>query len=120
MTTEQFFHELELRRTAAIVQRDMPVIEALHAPEYELVTAGGRVFSRERYLGLIAAQPFYAGWEATSEMTFRISADMAILRYQAKLLFPSGREVACWHTDSYERRGDVWQAVWSQATELKA
>lgn len=33
--------------------------------------------------------------------------------------FPSGREVTCWHIDAYENRAGLWQAVWSQATEVR-
>jgi enamine deaminase RidA (YjgF/YER057c/UK114 family) len=115
---EAFFRALELRRTKALVERDVKVLEELHAPEYELITPAGRVFDRKQYLDTIAKEPFYAGWDV-GEMAFRISPGMAILRYKAKLVFPSGREVLCWHTDAYERRSGQWQAVWSQATELR-
>ncbi|WP_140631671.1 nuclear transport factor 2 family protein [Methylibium rhizosphaerae] len=118
LENEDFFRQLELRRTRALVERDMPTLEALHAPEYELITPAGKVFSRQAYLQAVAREPFYAGWEAAG-MKFRISAAMAIVRYQATLRFPSGREVVCWHTDAYENRADGWQAVWSQATELR-
>ena len=113
--TEGFLRELEIRRTQALVARDIETLEALHAPEYELVTPAGKVFSRQAYLGAIEAEPFYAAWEV-GHMSFRISPAMAIVRYQARLRFPSGREVVCWHTDSYELRALGWQAVWSQAT----
>jgi hypothetical protein len=42
---------------------------------------------------------------------------MAIVRYKARIQFPSGRVFVVWHTDSYELRASGWQAVWSQATE---
>lgn len=119
LPTDDFFRALELARTRAIVERDMPAVERLHALEYQLITPSGTVFSRERYLAAIAAQPFYAAWQA-GPINVRRGAGMAIVRYQARLQFPSGREVICWHTDSYEPRGDDWQAVWSQATELRA
>ena len=115
---EQFFQALERQRTAALVHREMRVVEELHAPEYELITLVGRVIKREEYLAAIEREPFYAGWEA-SEMSFRISSDMAIVRYKAKLKFPSGKAILCWHTDAYEKRDGHWQAVWSQATELQ-
>lgn len=114
---EAFFRALELRRTQALVARDMVTLEALHAPDYQLITPAGKVFSRQAYLDAIRAEPFYAAWEADA-MSVRTSAQMAIVRYQARLRFPSGREVVCWHTDSYERRPAGWQAVWSQATAL--
>lgn len=115
---EEFFRELELRRTRALVERDMETVNELHAAEYELVTPAGQVFDRKRYLGAIESEPFYAAWEV-GEMAFRISPSMAIVRYKARLVFPSGREVTCWHTDAYENRAGLWQAVWSQATEVR-
>jgi hypothetical protein len=119
MPTADHFRELEAQRTRALVARDMPAIERLHALGYQLVTPAGKVFDRARYLGALAAAPFYAGWVMGS-VEVRVSAQMALLRYQATLTFPSGRQVVCWHTDSYEPTGEggAWQAVWSQATEL--
>jgi len=96
----------------------MAALDELHAPEYQLITPSGKAFDRKRYLEAIEREPFYAAWEV-GEMAFRISSDMAILRYKAKLTFPSGRELVCWHTDAYENRGGNWQAVWSQATEIR-
>ena len=114
----EFFRELELRRTRALVERDMETVDELHAPEYELIAPAGKVFDRERYLSAIEREPFYAGWEA-GEMAFRISPAMSIIRYKARLTFPSGRELMCWHTDAYENRAGLWKVVWSQATEVK-
>jgi hypothetical protein len=114
-----YLRELERLRTRALVERDMAVIERLHAPEYQLITPSGTVFSRERYLAALAAEPFYAKWEVGT-IDVRLSAEMALLRYLATLHFPSGRVVVCWHTDSYEKRDRHWQAVWSQATEVKS
>src|SRR5215467_835220 len=118
--SEHFFRALEERRTRALVQRDSATLEELHAPEYQLITPTGRVFTREAYLGAVRAEPFYAAWDITGEMGFRLSAHMAILRYKARIQFPSGRVFVCWHTDSYELRASGWQAVWSQATESAA
>jgi Domain of unknown function (DUF4440) len=95
----------------------LATLEELHAPEYQLVTPMGNVLTRERYLAAIEAAPFYTGWEL-GEISVRRSVDMALVRYPACLIFPSGREVMCWHTDSYERRAGRWQAVWSQATQI--
>lgn len=104
------FRALERRRTQALVDRDLPLIERLHAPDYQLVTPAGRVFSRARYLAAIAEAPFYAGW-SHGEMQVRLSPGMALLRYPATITFPSGKVVCCWHTDSDERIGGDWLAV---------
>lgn len=112
-----FFRSLEVKRTQAIVARDMPEIERLHAPDYELISPPGRVMTRERYLSMIAAEPFYAKWEHGA-MRVRLSEGMAAVRYQAKITFPSGKIVDCWHMDVYELQAGSWKAVWSQATQL--
>ena len=112
---EDYFRTLEVERTQALVEQDMPTIERLHAPEYQLITPAGVVFSRQRYLAAIAAEPFYTSW-GHGPMSVRMSPAMAVVRYKARLGFPSGRVVECWHTDTYELRHEAWQAVWSQAT----
>jgi hypothetical protein len=112
-----FFRALEASRTRAIVERNIEEVERLHAPEYQLISPSGRTFSRARYIEIIKAEPFYAAWEH-GPMEVRISTEMAVVRYQAEITFPSGKVVHCWHTDTYEHRSSTWQAVWSQATQL--
>jgi hypothetical protein len=116
---EEFFYALEARRTRALVDRDLTTLEQLHAPEYQLITPAGRVFSREAYLGAVRAEPFYAAWEVDGAVSVRVTEHMAVVRYKARIRLTSGRVVVCWHTDSYERRAQDWQAVWSQATEIR-
>jgi hypothetical protein len=122
---KQFFIDLERRRTQALVAGDMAVVERLHAPGYELITPAGAVFSRERYLAAVAEGPFYTAWEM-GEVRVQATAEMALLRYQARLHFPSGKVVLCWHTDAYALQSysagqaREWQALWSQATAIAA
>lgn len=116
---EAFFRALEHARTRALVVRDLAAFERLHAPQYQLITPAGKVFSRQAYLDAIVAGPFYAAWDIGA-LSVRVSAQMAALRYLARLEFPSGRVLRCWHTDIYERCAPGWQAVWSQATEVPA
>ena len=117
MATADYFRELERERTRSLVCQDMETAERLHAPDYQLITPAGRVFSRNDYLSAIAAGPFYTRWDL-GIMEVRLSPTIAIVRYQARLEFPSGKRVACWHTDSYECHDGHWRAVWSQATAI--
>jgi hypothetical protein len=112
-----FFRALEVERTQALVARDITTIRRLHAPDYELISVPGRVMSLERYLSLMSQDVFYASWEH-GPMRVQLSAGMAAVRYQAKITFPSGKVVLCWHTDIYAREAGVWRAVWSQGTQL--
>lgn len=116
----EFFRALELRRTQALVRRDLRTFDELHAADYQLVTPSGKVIGRAAYRAAIEDRPFYVAWEIVGEIGVRHSPAMAAVRYEARLRFPSGRVVACWHTDHYELREDRWQAVWSQATEIRA
>lgn len=116
--SDEFFRELEARRTRALVQRDLVTLEQLHADDYQLVTPAGKAISRKAYLDAIRAEPFYAAWDTMGEVQVRRAEHMAVVRYKARLEFPSGRVVYCWHTDTYELRSVGWQAVWSQATEM--
>jgi len=114
---EDFFRALEIERTEALVARDVAAIRRLHASEYELISVPGRVMSLERYLSLMATDAFYARWEH-GPMRVQVAAGMAAVRYQAKITFPSGKVVDCWHTDVYKLESGLWRAIWSQATQL--
>jgi hypothetical protein len=112
-----FFRALEVERTQALVARDVPTIRRLHAPDYELISVPGRVMSLERYLSLMAIDVFYAKWEH-GPMRVQRAEGMAAVRYQAKITFPSGKVVDCWHTDIYAQQSGSWRAIWSQATQV--
>lgn len=113
-----FFQALERERTGALVAQDMERAERLHAPEYQLITPAGRSFKRDAYLAAVASGELrYVDW-GHEQLEVRISPGMAIVRYKASLRFASGSVLVCWHTDSYERREEQWQAVWSQATAI--
>lgn len=112
-----FFRALEVERTRALVTCDTAAIRRLHAPDYELISVPGRSMSLDRYLSLMAEDVFYANWEH-GPMRVQQSEGMAAVRYQAKITFPSGNVVECWHTDIYALRSGAWVAVWSQATRL--
>ena len=112
-----FFRALEVERTGALVARDVAAIRRLHAPDYELISVPGRVMSLDRYLSLMAIDVFYAKWEH-GPIRVQLSGGMAALRYQAKITFPSGKVVDCWHTDIYLLQAGSWRAVWSQATQM--
>jgi hypothetical protein len=118
-----YIKALENTRIQALLARDMPRLWQLHAAEYQLITPPGRTFTRERYLGEIESGNLrYLKWEP-GPMETRTSAHMAVVRYQATLELDSGNgrgtPFPCWHTDSYELRGDTWKAVWSQATAIR-
>ena len=113
---------LELSRIAALLQADGERLLQLHAVDYQLITPSGRCFTRDRYLGLLATGELrYLRWDAEA-MAVRSCDTMALVRYAVTLQLGSpeepGTPLRCWHTDSYEKRGGVWQAVWSQATRI--
>jgi hypothetical protein len=109
---------LEVRRTQALVAKDLELAGRMHAPDYQLITPAGKAFDKAGYLEAIrTGELTYVSWESDA-MDVRVGTDMAIARYRATLRFPSGKTVRCWHTDSYELREGEWLAVWSQATSV--
>ena len=118
-----YIRDVEKSRIHALVTRNVELLWKLHASDYQLITPTGRTFSRERYLREIESGNLrYLKWEA-GPMDVRASEQMAIVRYQATLELDSGdgqgTPFQCWHTDSYELKDEVWQAVWSQATAIR-
>ena len=121
-STDEFevLRELERTRLEALVRADMAVAEVLHADDYQLITPGGAALSKREYLGGVASGALpYRVFEPASDVSVKISADMAVVRYRARIDMDlaSGRDAGIfWHTDMYQRREGQWQAVWSQAT----
>ncbi len=101
----------------------MEVSDRLHADDFELITPDGGAWSKDTYLGDIAAGTFrYVVFEPTSEIVVRAHGDVALIRYQSRIELVNDGEpgtLRAWHTDTYERREGAWQIVWSQATEIR-
>lgn len=118
-----YIREVERSRLRSLVDRNMQLAWQLHAPDFQLVTPGGNAFTREQYLGKIEEGILrYLRWEP-GLMDVRMREETALIRYQATLEIDSGdghgMPFQCWHIDSYELNGTLWQAVWSQATAIK-
>ena len=122
-STADHIRGVERSRLRALVERDMQLAWQLHAPDFQLVTPGGSLFTREQYLGKIETGTLrYLRWEP-GPMDVRMFEETAVIRYQATLELDSGNghgtPFQCWHIDSYELNGTLWQVVWSQATAIK-
>lgn len=102
----------------------MDAADALHADDYQLITPRGHALTKGEYLGGIASgQLDYRVFEAVTDIAVRGDAQIAVVRYTARISVAEAHEQAdftCWHTDCYERRDGRWQAVWSQATAITA
>jgi hypothetical protein len=116
--------EAERDRLRSLVTPDLDVAERLHADDYELITPGGARLSKREYLdGIASGELDYSVFEPISELRVRLYGQAAILRYRVRIEISFGGEQDAgtfWHTDAYERRDGVWQAVWSQATRIRA
>lgn len=122
VSSAEDFRSLERTRLRSLVERDMELAQALHSPNFHLVTPGGRSRSRESYLTAVGTGEItYLKWQA-ADITVRQFSDVVLLRYQAELEMPSQAggtsSFVCWHTDSYELHNGLWQVVFSQATRV--
>jgi hypothetical protein len=124
MTLEDELRDTERRRLAALVAADIELARSLHAEDYELITPGGGSLGREAYLGGVdSGDLHYLVFEPASEIRVRRTGPVAVVRYVARIEMEMGDVIDSdrfWHTDVYELRDGRWQAVWSQATRIKA
>jgi hypothetical protein len=114
---------IERKRLRLLTAADSAAAD-LHAEEYQLITPTGAPLTKLEYLGSIAAGRLrYLAFEPVSEIAVRSVPGAAVLRYQAHISVAEGdgrADFTCWHTDYYELRAGRWQAVWSQATTIRA
>jgi hypothetical protein len=113
--------DVERRRLRALVDADLTVAHELHAPDFQLITPSGDSLTKDEYLqGISSGEINYVRWDP-EQIEARVHDDAACLRYRSTIeIIVGGRELGpgrYWHTDYYEKRGDRWQVVWSQATE---
>jgi hypothetical protein len=118
--TEPDLADIERRRLRALVAADLDVADELHADDFQLITPSGDSVSKDEYLrGIASGEVDYRVWDP-EEIDVRMHGDAACLRYRSTIeIVVGGRKLApgrYWHTDFYEKRGDRWQVVWSQAT----
>jgi hypothetical protein len=112
---------IERRRLQALVNGDTATADPLHADDYWLVTPNGSEMTKDDYLGAIGSGSLrYQAFEAVSEIALLGDAEVAVLRYKARISFDDGPGFTCWHTDCYRLRDGAWQVVWSQATAIAA
>ncbi len=114
--------DVERRRLAALVAADFEAALPLHADDFQLMTPLGRCLTRDEYFDAIRTRVIhYLAWEP-GPIGVRLRGEVALIRYRAQLQFPPIDDprtaMACWHIDSYERRGGRWQVVWSHATRI--
>ena len=111
------------KRLSALITGNMEVARQLHAEEFQLVTPLGAVFSKEEYLGAVAAGHIhYLAMELDSPIDVRMYDNVALIRYrsQIEIEYQGQRypRAPYWFTDAYEKRDGPWQIVWSQGTGI--
>lgn len=111
--------DIERRRLRALAGADTVTATPLHADDYQLITPNGTEMSKADYLGAIASGRLrYQVFEPVSEMAVLGGAEIAVVRYRARISFDDGPGITCWHTDCYRFADGTWQVVWSQATAI--
>lgn len=120
----ELIRQTEARRLRALVDADIKVARQLHADAFQLVNPAGGVLTKDQYLGAVEAGVVdYLVWEPETPIEVRRTGSAAAIRYGSRIeIIVAGQHhplAHFWHTDTYEKLGDTWQVVWSQATEIR-
>ena len=121
--SEDEVREVERSRIRALVEGDLETASRLHAESFQLISPGGRAYSKDEYLGYLASGAIhYELWEVESEIAIRLHGQMAAIRYRSRMerTAHGQRYVGrFWHTDVYEKKDGQWQLVWTQLTQIQ-
>src|SRR5262249_38145545 len=116
-SSENAVRVTERARLRALVARDVEEAGPLHADDFQLITPGGERLSKDDYLGMIASGELqYLVWDPEDIAVHTYGEDAAAIRYRSEINVRRSGELyygRYWHTDTYERRADQWQVVWS-------
>lgn len=113
--------QLERERLQALVEADLEMARRVHADDFQLINPAGASLSRSEYLGQIESGDVdYVAWEA-GDIVVRLYGNAAMIRYRDVRFDVDSRGQPVHrgpmsHTNLYERRGDEWRVVWSQAS----
>lgn len=113
--------QVERDRLRSLGDADLATARRLHAEDFQLINPAGVPLSKEEYLGAIeSGQLDYRAWEA-GDITVRLYGDVAVIRYrdvrfEVDLEGQPVHRGPMYHTNLYERHGEQWMAVWSQAS----
>lgn len=115
--------DVESARLRALVDANMPIVEALHADTFQVIPPPGFPLSREEYLAAVASGDIdYLEFKPISPIEVHLYGQAAVLTYMSHIdIVVSGiGHLAhdAWHTYLYENRAGRWQAVWEQATAV--
>jgi hypothetical protein len=114
---------VERERLRSLVEGDIETARRLHADDFQLISPAGVTLSKAEYLGEISSGNLdYLIWEPEA-IEVRLYGGAATIRYRAQAqAIAAGQKTPLrrfWHTDVYEKRDGLWQAVWSQATLIQ-
>ena len=120
-TEAERIRETERQRLRSLVEVDIPTAERLHADDFQLINPAGSPLTKKEYLDSLRSRRLdYVAWEP-GEIAVRLYGRAAVIRYRDRR-FEVAREGKLihrgpmFHTSVYEKRGDQWQIVWSQAS----
>ena len=115
--------KIEQEKLAALVAKDIPTLQRIHANDFQLVNPAGQELNRDDYInGIALGYIEYRQWEPESRIQVIPYGDGAVLRYRAQVEVAVQGEAQpvqhFWQVEVYEKRRDGWQTVFSQATRI--
>lgn len=114
---------VEQEKIAALVAKDIPTLQRLHANDFQVVNPAGQELNRDDYINGIAMGFIeYRSWEPQGRIQVIPYGDAAVLRYKVAVEVAVQGEAqppqTFWQLEVYEKRRDGWQSVFSQSTRI--
>ena len=123
--TAQTLRDLETTRLHALVDANTRVLEAVHAPDFQLIPPPGLAMTRDEYLTAVDTSALdYLTFEPVTPIEVSLHGDAALLTYRSRIHIDADGhgelEHDTWHTYLYQQTdtGLGWQLVWEQATAV--
>jgi hypothetical protein len=123
--TAQMLRDLETTRLHALVDANTRVLEAVHAPGFQLIPPPGVAMTRQQYLTAVDTGALdYLTFEPVTPIEVSLHGDAAVLTYRSRIHIEADGhgelDHDTWHTYLYTQTntGLGWQLEWEQATAV--
>ena len=117
---EKVILDLETKRIAAMVKKDMATLDALLAEDLSYTHSGGSIDTKASFLTLIKERGRYLGVDYSNTQVIPWSGNTVIVRGRAEIRLEGTASYPVLFLDVWALRDGTWKMVAWQATRIPA